>query len=45
MSYSYAQDRVIKGRINSSDDGGALPGASITVILSFLFYIFYIYSH
>ena len=26
-----AQDRVIKGRVTSSDDGGPLPGASISV--------------
>ncbi|GAB4016351.1 SusC/RagA family TonB-linked outer membrane protein [Spirosoma migulaei] len=31
MSFSYAQDRVITGRVTSSDDGGALPGASISV--------------
>ncbi|MVM38000.1 SusC/RagA family TonB-linked outer membrane protein [Spirosoma sp. HMF3257] len=31
MGSSYAQDRVITGRITSSDDGGPLPGASISV--------------
>ncbi|QHV95073.1 SusC/RagA family TonB-linked outer membrane protein [Spirosoma endbachense] len=31
MSIAYAQERVITGRVTSSDDGGPLPGASITV--------------
>jgi TonB-linked SusC/RagA family outer membrane protein len=31
LSFSYAQDRVVTGRVTSGDDGSTLPGASISL--------------